>query len=198
MLSWHRVVFVVATAIVSWVGTAEMTPEHDLDSWLTYAPLLGPLVTGIWYGARTGAVKTEMMLPLRTLVQALVPPAPMLAVRDPKALLTGQEDPDRTVSPAARATAALTGAILLLTLPAGVLVAVGTETLDHGISDINIPETFSRAAGVLAGSGDNAGWVALAVSMRLLVAIAVLIGVAALARKRSRPEEQGERLFHPL
>lgn len=122
---------------------------------------------------------------------------PFLAVRDPKALLTGREDPDRNASPAARATAALAGAVLLLTLPASILVVVGAETLELGITEIDIPETFSRAAGVLAGSGDSTGWVALAAGMLLLVTIAVLICGAALARKRSRPDERGERYFLP-
>lgn len=256
VLSWHGVVFLVATAIVSWVGTAEMTPDHDLDSWLTYAPLLGPAVTGVWYGARSGIVKTEMTLPWRMVVQVAVPllpvsiisglatalalppedpaawsphylwgsgdpfmfvtttaiaiygvgwifgfmtiGAPFLAVRDPKALLTGRENPDKTASPAARLTAALVGACLLITMPASALVAVGMESLDVDVWDIDIPETFSKAFGVLTGSGDSGGWVALAAGMILLAVFAVLVLLGALARQRTKPDERGERLPHML
>lgn len=72
-LSWHGVLFLVATAIVSWVSTAAMTPEHDLNTWLTYGPLLGPFVTGFWFGARTGTVKSDMHPIWRLVLLAFIP-----------------------------------------------------------------------------------------------------------------------------
>lgn len=256
VLSWHGGLFLVATAIASWVGTAEMTPDHDLDSWLTYAPLLGPAVTGLWYGARAGIVKTEVALAWRMVIQFFVPllpvslvsalatahalppadlgawtphylwgqgdpimfvtitsmavygvgwifgfltiGAPFLALRDPKALLTGRENPDRTASPAARLTASIVGAILLIAMPASTLVAVGLESLALDVWAIDIPETFLKAFGVLAGSGDSVGWVALAAGMILLVVITILVLFGALTRRRTTPDERGERLSHML
>lgn len=72
--SWVGVALTVLAAVLAGVSARVVRPEHDLESWQSYLPMLGPFLAGIWFTGSLGLRNGGLPLIVRILFMVVVAP----------------------------------------------------------------------------------------------------------------------------